>query len=84
MRTTVTLDADVEQIIRRRMREKGVSFKQALNDSVREGAAGARSPRSFTSPVFNMGTPSVPLTKALHLAAQLEDEGIIGKMERGV
>ena len=30
MRTTVTLDADVEHIIRRRMQEKGVSFKLSL------------------------------------------------------
>ena len=35
MRTTVTLDADTEQLIRRRMREQQVSFTVALNDPAR-------------------------------------------------
>ncbi|HEX7740487.1 MAG TPA: hypothetical protein VF426_12655 [Marmoricola sp.] len=38
MRTTVTLDPDVEQLVRERMAAKGVSFKRALNDAVRESA----------------------------------------------
>jgi hypothetical protein len=38
MRTTVTLDPDVEELVRRRMRERGVSFTKAINDLVRDGA----------------------------------------------
>ena len=34
MRTTLTLDADTEQLVRRRMRERGISFKQAVNDAL--------------------------------------------------
>ena len=41
MRTTVTLDADTELLVRRRMRERGISFKQALNDAIRAGLTGA-------------------------------------------
>jgi len=52
MRTTVTLDPDVEQIVRERMSAKGVSFKRALNDAIRDG-----SPR--VDYVFE--TPSSPL-----------------------
>ena len=37
MRTTVTLDPDVEALLRRAMRERGASFKQVLNDAVRDG-----------------------------------------------
>ena len=37
MRTTVTLDADTEQLLRSAMRERNVSFKAALNDAVRRG-----------------------------------------------
>jgi hypothetical protein len=37
MRTTVTLDPDTEQIVRRRMRERGMTFKEALNDAIRSG-----------------------------------------------
>ena len=44
-RTTVTLDPDVEQIVRRRMAERGVSFKEALNDAIRSGVRSAVQPR---------------------------------------
>lgn len=37
MRTTVTLDADVEQRLRDAMRRQGKSFKETLNDALRRG-----------------------------------------------
>lgn len=37
MRTTVTLDADVEQRLKEAMRQQGKSFKQTLNDALRRG-----------------------------------------------
>ena len=37
MRTTVTLDADVERLLREAMYRSRKSFKQALNDAVRSG-----------------------------------------------
>ena len=37
MRTTVTLDADVEQRLREAMRRQGKSFKATLNDALRRG-----------------------------------------------
>jgi len=37
MRTTVTLDPDVEALIREVMRERQISFKEALNQAVRVG-----------------------------------------------
>ncbi|MGL5819764.1 MAG: antitoxin [Phycicoccus sp.] len=75
MRTTVTLDADTEQIVRERMAAKGVGFKKALNDAIREAAAGRRR-EPFSTPVHRMGTPSVDLTKAMQLAGDLEDDEI--------
>lgn len=81
MRTTVTLDPDTEHLVRERMRLKGVSFKRALNDAIREGA-GARPPHPHT-PVFDMGVPTVDLTKALRIAAELEDEALTAKVRRG-
>lgn len=81
MRTTVTLDADVEQVIRRRMSERGQSFKQALNDAVREGVRGDRS--SFSTPVFSMGQPNVVLDRALRIAGDLEDDELVHRMRRG-
>ena len=37
MRTTVTLDADTERLLREAMRERNVSFKAAINDAIRRG-----------------------------------------------
>lgn len=53
MRTTVTLDADVEQLLHERMVAKGVSFKRALNDAVRESAP--RVDYVFETPSSNLG-----------------------------
>ena len=42
MRTTVTLDADVEQLIRDAMQQTRQSFKEALNQAIRRGLANAQ------------------------------------------
>lgn len=82
MRTTVTLDADVEQIIRRRMRERGVSFKEALNQAIRGLATGAGS-TTFQTEVASMGESRVNLDRALQVAADLEDDDLVRKLRAG-
>lgn len=79
MRTTVTLDADTEQAVRRAMQERGVSFKQALNDAIRRGA-GAVDATPFTTATAAMGLPTVPLDRALQLAGDLEDDELVRRM----
>lgn len=81
MRTTVTLDPDVEAIIRASMRDRGVSFKEALNDAVRLGLAPGGAP--FRTRTHTLGEPTIPLVKALALAAELEDEEIARKLAVG-
>lgn len=82
MRTTVTLDPDTEQLVRRRMEERGVSFKQALNDALRE-ALGSRAGRApFRTPVYDLGSPAVNLDRALQLAAEIEDEELVPQQQR--
>jgi hypothetical protein len=85
MRTTVTLDPDVEAKLKATMRERGVSFKAALNDAVRSGLdRGAREPKRYRMPTAPMGLqPGINLDKALRLAGELEDEEIIRKLELG-
>lgn len=83
MRTTVTLDDDTLAVIRRRMREHGVSFKAALNDAIREGAAGRPTPAAFSTRTADLGVPTVNLDRALQLAAELEDEELIRRQRRG-
>jgi hypothetical protein len=80
MRTTVTLDPDAEQIIRRRMRERGLSFKEAVNDAIRNGALTAPAGEPFRTEVAALGESHVNLDRALQLAADLEDDESIRKM----
>lgn len=82
MRTTVTLDPDTDDAVRRLMQERGLTFKQAVNEAIRAGAAPAKR-RPFRTRTFNMGAPLVDLDKALRLSAELEDEEIIRKLEAG-
>lgn len=82
MRTTVTLDADTEQIVRARMAERGVSFKQALNDVIREGAADRPAPAPFKTRVHAMGIAVVGLDRALALASDLEDDELLHKLSK--
>jgi hypothetical protein len=83
MRTTVTLDDDTVAVVRRRMRERGVSFKQALNDAIRDGAHGRPTRTEFVTRTADLGVPSVNLDRALQLAADLEDEELLRRQRRG-
>ena len=80
MRTTVTLEPDTDAIVRRLMRDRGLSFKQALNEAIRAGARRPGERRAFRTRTFDMGAPAIPLDKALRLAADLEDEELIRKL----
>lgn len=80
MRTTVTLDPDTEQVVRARMAAEGVSFKRALNDAIRDGARGRPRPATFSMATFDLGEPSLDLTHALRVAADLEDESVLQRM----
>lgn len=82
MRTTVTLDPDVEAKLRAAMRERGISFKVALNDAVRDGLRDKTPPaKRFRVKSSPMGVrPGINLDKALLLAGELEDEEILRKM----
>ena len=83
MRTTVTLEPDTEALVRQRMRDRGVSFKQALNDAIREGMAGRPAGPSFRTATARLGVPVVNLDQALRLASELDDEELVRKMRTG-
>jgi len=83
MRTTVTLDPDVEKLLRGEVRRSGEPFKQVLNNAIRAGLKRRRSqPEPFRALVFDMGAPKLDLTKALSLAAELEDEELLRRHVR--
>jgi hypothetical protein len=83
MRTTVTLDPDVEALLRRLMKERGLSFKAALNQAIRDGLiqTAVHKPGPFRQKTYRMGyRPELRLEKALSLAAAMEDEEIARKL----
>jgi hypothetical protein len=83
MRTTVTLDPDTERIVRDLMRERGVTFKQALNDAIRAGLATTKrtGPRKFTQKTFALGSEqNFRWDKALAVAESIEDEELSRKL----
>ncbi len=86
MRTTLTLDDDVADALGRIVRERGVSFKEAVNSAIRAGLAADKAvSRPYRMPTSKLGPvrPGLNLDKALQLAAELEDEEIIRKLELG-
>jgi hypothetical protein len=80
----VTLDPDVERLLQQLVRERGISFKQALNDSVRAGAQGKRTPKKFVQRSFSLGAEQYfRWDKALALAESIEDEELSRKVALG-
>ncbi|HSB12856.1 MAG TPA: hypothetical protein VLE22_00270 [Bryobacteraceae bacterium] len=83
MRTTVTLDPDVERLVRAAMRARGLSFKQALNQAVRVGLSSARTSRGrrFAQKTYSLGPEqNFRWDKALAAAEALEDEDLSRKL----
>lgn len=83
MRTTVTLDPDTEQIVRRRMRERNQSFKDAINDAIRAGNVSSGRSVPFTTATASLGESTVNLDRALQIAADLEDDELVRRMRAG-
>lgn len=74
MRTTITLEPDVETLLKQAMRERGLTFKDAVNEAVRLGlTAHPEKVQPFKQHAFHLGRPRVDLTKALALADELDD-----------
>jgi hypothetical protein len=77
----VTLDSDTDQLVRRRMRERNLSFKEAVNDLIRQGSgSGTTEFRTRTAP---MGTSRVNLDRALQVSGQLEDDELLRRVRTG-
>jgi hypothetical protein len=81
MRTTVTLDPDTRMLVERAMHERGLSFKEAVNEAIR---AGLRPPaaRTYTTP-RDLGPARADLTNALQLAGRLEDDALARRLAEG-
>jgi hypothetical protein len=80
MRTTLTLDDDLAALLKRRARDLGIPFKEAVNRAIRIGlgetAAPRRAPPPKTIPHSFGFRPGIDLDKLGQLADELEDEAV--------
>jgi predicted transcriptional regulator len=86
VRTTVTLDPDVERLLKEAAHETRRSFKQVLNDAVRAGLR-ASSPtvrrQRFSVKARPMGLrPGIDPTRLTELANELEIEAFLDSTQR--
>ena len=83
MRTTVTLEPDLAAKLKLIARERGVSFKAALNSALRAGLDDASVQKlPYRMPSRAMGVrPGVQLDQALQLAGDLEETEILRKID---
>ncbi len=83
MRTTITLDSDVEALLNKFMNERGLSFKESVNSLLRASLLPEGPRPDYAFQTYDLGEPSVPLERALQLAGELEDEEIARKLSVG-
>ena len=82
MRSTVRIDDDLMQALKESARQEGVSLSRALNRAVRSGLAAqdeGEAEQPFQQRTFRLGAARLNLDKALSIAAELENEEILGK-----
>ena len=86
MRTTLTLDDDLADILLRETKKKGVSFKETLNATLRRGLAKEQIPvprkKVVTRPHRFGFKAGIDLNKLNQLADQLEAEAVADKIAR--
>ncbi len=85
VRTTVTIEPDLAESLRRRARQDEASFKSVLNDALRRGLQEGDSPPAtpFVQRSSEMGLRAgIDLTKANRLADELEDAELVRKLEQ--
>lgn len=85
MRTTLTIEDQIAKALKQLSHRSGKPFKQVVNETLRAGLAAAGRPRAapYKLKAVSLGgvRPGVDLTKALHIAATMEDEEIARKLE---
>jgi hypothetical protein len=86
MRTTLTIDDDLAGLLKRRAREMGVPFKEAVNRTIRAGlgetAKLPRGPAPKTAPHSFGFKPGIDPDKLGQLADELEAEAYVATMNK--
>ena len=79
----MTLDPDVERLLKDSMKARGISFKDALNEAIRTGLVrgNRRSSQRFVQKSFSLGAEqNFRWDKALAAAEAIEDEELSRKL----
>ena len=86
MRTTLTLDDDLAELLRQQAATLGVSFKEMINRALRAGLSCETAPRDITTPTAIPHSfrfrPGVDLDKLNQLADELEAEAAVESLAR--
>jgi hypothetical protein len=84
VRTTLTLDDDLAELLKQRARDLGIPFKEAVNRTIRAGMGEAAATRRHPAPKtisHSFGfRPGIDLDKLGQLADELEAEAFGEKM----
>lgn len=82
MRTTITLTPEADSVIKRLMRERNLSFKDAVNTAILQNADTSwDDAQQRITRTARLGKPRVAVEKALQLSGELENEALLEKMK---
>lgn len=80
MRTTITLEPDAAALIKKAMRERRLTFKDAVNQAIVAGLTGPADRPPVTWPTYDMGEPLVPIEQAIAFLDDLDAEELVREM----
>lgn len=97
MRVEITLTAEAEALVSKLMRERNLTFNDAVNMAIINShgrnagdssdtqtitsQSAASQNRKFRTPTYSMGPSRIPLDHALAIAAQLEDAALTSQAD---
>lgn len=83
MRTTVTLEADTEHLLREAVRTTNRSFKQVLNEAIRRGLTSQEGVPTRVEPLFKHPFPrELSGVSFNRVADELDDEITLQELDR--
>ena len=80
--SAITLDEERLRAFEKEAERTGVPLAKALRAALRNSSPTEGNAPAYVLPTFEMGVPTVDLTKALALAAELDDEAFIERAGR--
>ena len=85
MQITITIDPEIANALKREAGERGIGLDEAINNALRVGLGLPAKPHQpYRLKTCDMGAePLGRWDKALQIAADLEDDEIVRKMETG-